>query len=89
MRAARLFFFGGSWSVLSSADGISLRLPESPSVRESSSILAAGVRGISVGRFDGTTGVIEGDTVGNATDEDEGVDKGVIIEPEFANGMEW
>ena len=44
-----------------------------------SSILAAGVRGISDGRFMGTTGVIEGDRVGRATEVDDGVDSGVTM----------
>ena len=52
-------------------------------------MLAAGVRGVSVGRFEGTTGVIEGETVGSATDEEEGVDNGVMIEFELVRGMEW
>lgn len=95
MRAARLFFFGGSCSAASSVsvDGPSLRLPlpddPDPSERLNaactfSSTLAAGVSGISDGRFIGTIG---GDKIGSATEVDEGVDSGVMM-LEFAIGTE-
>ena len=56
-----------------------------------SSTLAAGVRGISGGgRFDGTTGVMDGETVGKATDDEDGVDNGVIMLPAaLVSGTEW
>ena len=51
----------------------------SPDELVPSSTLAAGVKGGSAGRFDGTTGVNAGEIVGKDTDCAEGVDNGVAI----------
>ena len=53
-----------------------------------SSILAAGVSGVSDGLFRGTTGVTDGDKVGRAAELDDGVDNGVTILA-VARGTEW
>lgn len=51
-----------------------------------SSILAAGVSGVSDSRF--RTGVMDGDKVGRATEVDEGVDSGVTMLA-VARDTEW
>ena len=93
VNAARRFFLGGSCSVslCDSVDGPGLVCGVTSDGRVKngifSSMLAAGVSGGSAVRFIGTTGVTRGDTVGRATEDVDGVDRGVAID-EFVMGRE-